>query len=106
MTSDALDKFNSKVFSEHVNTKFRVSTKEGNSLLLELIDVVEKDTSPKMELFSVHFRGPNTPRLPQQIYHLEHDQLGGFDLFLTAVAGDAQSTDYEAVFHRFRKPQA
>jgi hypothetical protein len=41
--------------------------------------------------------------MAQHIHTLEHDKLGRFDIFLTAVAGDAQSITYESVFHRFRK---
>jgi hypothetical protein len=56
-----------------------------------------------MELFSLHFQGPATPRMPQQIHTLEHDKLGRLDIFLTAIAGDEQGITYESVFHRFRK---
>jgi hypothetical protein len=41
--------------------------------------------------------------MAQQIHTLEHDKLGRFAIFLTAIAGDAESITYESVFHRFRK---
>jgi hypothetical protein len=72
-------------------------------LPLELIEVKESDPSPKIELFSLQFRGPAAPRMAQQIHTLEHDKLGRFAIFLTAIAGDAEGITYESVFHRFRK---
>ena len=98
-----LDKLNAKVFAEHLNTGFKVHRSGAEPLTLELIEVKDNDPSPAIELFSVHFRGPAAPRLPQQIYRLEHDKLGAFEIFLTAIAGDAQGLTYESVFHRFRK---
>jgi hypothetical protein len=44
--------------------------------------------------------------LNQQIHHFEHEKLGAFDLFLTAVGTDQEGLLYEAVFHRFRTPQS
>jgi hypothetical protein len=41
--------------------------------------------------------------MAQSIHPLEHDKLGRFDIFLTAIAGDEQGIIYESVFHRFRK---
>ncbi len=55
--------------------------------------------------FSVVFRGPLTPVLPQAIYPLTHDQLGPLDLFLVPVGPEAAAAPqgpsmmrYEAVF--------
>jgi hypothetical protein len=98
-----LDKLNAKVFAEHLHTGFKLHRNGAEPLPLELIEVKDSDPSPAIELFSVHFLGPVTPRLPQQIHRLEHDKLGTFEIFLTAIAGDAQGIMYESVFHRFRK---
>ena len=98
-----LESFNSKSFSEQMHTRFRLLRDGADPLPLELIEVKESDPSPKIELFSLHFRGPAAPRMAQHIYTLEHDKLGRFDIFLTAIAGDAEGITYESVFHRFRK---
>jgi hypothetical protein len=100
-----LDQFNAKLFREQLHTKFKVLL-DGAPMLLELVDVAERETSPKLELFSLHFRGPGAPRLPQQIHRLEHEKLGAFEIFLTAIdPGQEPGMLYESVFHRFRKPQ-
>jgi hypothetical protein len=101
--SISLESLNSKSFSEQLHTQFRLLREGGEPLPLELIEVKESDPSPKVELFSLHFRGPVGPRMAQQIHTLEHDKLGRFDIFLTAIAGDDQGITYESVFHRFRK---
>jgi len=98
-----LDDLNAKIFREQLHSQFKVPQNPTGAITLELIDVIEHDLSPKMELFSLHFQGPATPRMPQQIHTLEHDKLGRLDIFLTAIAGDEQGITYESVFHRFRK---
>jgi len=101
--STHLDDLNAKIFREQLHSQFTVQQGPTGTITLELVDVVESNQSPKMELFSLHFRGPAAPRIAQHIHTLEHDKLGRFDIFLTAIAGDAQGITYESVFHRFRK---
>lgn len=52
----------------------------------------------RREPFSIVFRGPVEPVLPQRIYRLEHAELGELELFLVPIAQDADGTRYEAVF--------
>ena len=102
--STALDKLNAKIFSEHLRTKFKLHGDFNPPIVMELEDVKEGNNTPKIELFSIFFRGPAAPHLPQSIYVLEHDMLGTFEIFLTAVGTDQTGILYESVFHRFRKP--
>ena len=100
-----LEDLSAKLFREQLNSQFKVQNGPTGTMTLELIDVAENDSSPKMELFSLHFRGPFRPRLDQQTHRLEHEKLGDFEIFLTPISADQQNgTIYEAVFHRFRKP--
>ena|SRR5437660_864437 len=102
--STSLDKLNAKIFSEQLHTQFKVHF-GAEPMMLELIEVMERDLSPKIELFTLQFRGAVAPRLPQQIHRLEHDKLGPFAIFLTAIGVDPeQRLLYESVFQRFRKP--
>ena len=101
--SISLASLNSRSFSEQLHTQFRLLREGLEPLTLELIEVREADPSPKIELFSLHFLGPAAPHMPQQIHALEHDKLGRMEIFLTAIAGDAQGITYESVFHRLRK---
>ena len=101
-----LDEFNSKVFTGQLHTKFTVHLPGQAPVELTLIEVKEQETAPKFELFTLVFQGPHAPRLDQRIHHLEHEKLGSFELFLTAVGAEQDGLLYEAVFHRLRKPQS
>jgi len=100
---DPLSGFDSKIFAAQLHTPFKVLRDKEPPVTLELAEVNERPTPPGIELFSLVFRGPAAPRLPQQMHRLEHEVLGAFDLFFTAIAGDNQGISYEAVFHRLHK---
>ncbi|PZS36232.1 MAG: hypothetical protein DLM58_02225 [Pseudonocardiales bacterium] len=48
--------------------------------------------------FTLTFRGPAHPLLPQAIYRLEHADLGLLEIFIVPSGQDADSTTYEAIF--------
>jgi hypothetical protein len=48
--------------------------------------------------FSLHFRGPATPVLPQGTYVVTHPALGDQELFLVPLGRDADGVRYEAAF--------
>lgn len=51
------------------------------------------------EPFSLVFKGPAAPVLPQRIYRLEHARLGALELFLVPIGRDpGGSLLYEAIF--------
>jgi hypothetical protein len=97
------DNLNSKTFSAHLRTNFRIPITDADPALLELVEVVESNLSPSMEQFSVFFLGP--PTLGQGTRSVEHDQMGSFDLFLVPVAAEGDRVRYEAAFARFREKQ-
>ena len=66
---------------------------------LALIEVSDGSTSRQVT-FSLLFRGPQQPRLAQQIYPSSTTGSGGFDLFIVPVKQDAQGRYYEAVVNR------
>lgn len=93
-------------FLKHVHTKFVLKLDPTKPLELELTEVKgyqDAENEPSgMERFSVFFDGPADPFLPQQVYPLEHDQLGAFDIFLVPVGRSDSGFKYEAVFNYFR----
>lgn len=48
--------------------------------------------------FSLVFRGPATPVLPQHTYPVTHPEMGELDLFLVALGPDGDGMRYEAAF--------
>jgi Domain of unknown function (DUF6916) len=93
-------------FSKHIGTQFRpeLGEREVNLTLTEVKRYMAEPTDEKgLERFSVFFDGPSDAFLPQQTYHLKHEQMGEFDLFLGAIAQNANGFRYEAVFNYYKK---
>ncbi len=101
-----LDQFTSETFAPHRHEIFRVSADSAAPLDVSLIEVTELGGGPGhmgsgpsgRVPFSLVFRGPTQPVLPQQIYRLAHDGIGEFDLFLVPIGPDAEGMRYEAIF--------
>ena len=95
------EKLTKAAFSEHVNTKFRILDKETPTVIeAQLVDVEERGSSKEIQQFSLLFKGPKEPLLPQKTYSIEHESMGDFDLFIVPIAADETSASYEAVFSR------
>ena len=95
-----------KEFSQHVNTKYRVDVDKAASIELELLEVKPHVRAPieqqgGMERFQIYFLGPANILLPQGTYHLTHERMGDFDLFLVPVAQVENGFRYEAIFNYF-----
>jgi hypothetical protein len=81
---------------------------------VELVEVTEKpaldhrqpSAAARQERFSLVFRGPRDTMLQQGTYQLQHNQLGVLELFLVPVGQDHEGLYFEAVFNRFRGPDA
>ena len=92
-----------ETFAPHVGSEFLAVASGGEKVKIRLEEVKPGPSAPKVSQFSLFFRGPSSHALAQRLYHLEHDVLGGMDLFLVPVAQDPGATTYEAVFSRFRE---
>ncbi|MDQ6422913.1 hypothetical protein RB620_26140 [Paenibacillus sp. LHD-117] len=86
-------------YKEAAATRFAV---KGVEPLLELVleDVQDRGQASGYESFTLVFRGPRSPFIPQQLVPLEHAGLGPCDMFLVPVSQDAEGYRYEAVFNR------
>jgi hypothetical protein len=101
-------------FSAHLNSEFTIFQAPTPLIGVELVEVTEKrvtggqrpSAATDQERFSVVFRGPRDKPLEQGMYQMQHDQLGGFDLFLVPVGRDHDGVYYEAVFNRLRRQDA
>jgi hypothetical protein len=97
-----IEDFTPATFSELVGEPFRLLLDDGSALDLELVSVTPAPVHPgearEREPFSVVFRGPTEPVVPQRIYRLENERLGAFELFIVPVGPDESGMQYEAVF--------
>ncbi|HVS40436.1 MAG TPA: hypothetical protein VMS17_33065 [Gemmataceae bacterium] len=89
------------VFEVHRGTKFRLEEEPGSALELELVEVtmMRGASDPRGRPFSLLFRGPAAPLLPQRIYAMEHERLGRLEIFIVPIGRDAAGVRYEAVFN-------
>lgn len=97
-----LDDLNCQIFRDLLNGVFEVHAASGVSVALKLIDVNEKRESPRLEQFSLTFRGPREPALDQRIWRFEHPELGPRDLFAVPLGPDGEGMLYEVIFNRVR----
>lgn len=87
-----MENFTAETFSPHVHSKFRIAG--GPEVELAEVRALDTASDDRRAPFSIVFTGPQDEALPQQTYSVEHDELGGFDLFLVPLAPGR----YEAVF--------
>ena len=99
-----LENLNSRIFSEQLHTTFQLRVPGAAPLLLELTEVSEENQSPSVEQFSLAFRGPLVPHIPQGTYNVEHEKLGTFDLFIVPLGPDQSGMRYQVIFSRLRQP--
>ena len=87
-------------FVENLNTRFRAVLSESIVIEMELIEVIDRRSTPRQEQFSLIFRAQQDEPLPQGTYRLEHDRLESGELFLVPVSKDDRGVCYQAVFNR------
>lgn len=81
--------------------RFELRVEQGDLLIAELIEARSLSATPFQgrQPFSLLFKGPASPILPQSIYQVAHQSdAQPFDIFLVPVSADASGTCYEAVF--------
>ena len=101
-----LDALTLDSFAGLAGETFTLSESAGLALPLELAEarsLASAGTAAEgrrraREPFSIVFKGPAAPVLPQRIYRLEHARLGALDLFLVPIGPGAGGLLYEAIF--------
>jgi hypothetical protein len=92
-------------FAPLVGEEFVVTVGAGADVAMELTEATVS-TQPggrgpeglERAQFSLVFRGPAAPVLPQATYPVAHEALGDQELFLVPIGTDGAGTRYEAVF--------
>lgn len=92
------------LFAPHTGTRFTIARAQAGlaGVPLELKSVEPWGPEPRSagdrRPFTLTFRGPADPLVPQATYQLAHDALGTHDVFLVPIAADQRGSTYEAVF--------
>lgn len=98
---NTLDSLSCDQISPYVDSHFIVITPaDMPDIKLKLLQVNPIISNQVQENFSLIFEGPLEPMLNQQIYDLEHEQLGSLSLFMVQVARNTSGMQYEVVFNR------
>jgi hypothetical protein len=95
-----LESFTIETFSKRLGERFALDLGDAHRFDVELVEATPLGSAPPQGRapFSIVFRGVSQPVLPQRIYRVEHDALGGFELFLVPIGPDGSGMRYEAVF--------
>jgi hypothetical protein len=89
-------------FNPHLNSKFELISKSSGKIEAELVQIDEKNTD-QTEVFSLLFKGPKDPVLPQDTHTVKHEKMGEFSLFIGPVIYPEQDgVYYEAIFNRLK----
>jgi hypothetical protein len=99
-----MTEFSVETLQPLVGTTWRVLSENGPAVEMKLAQVVKTldkhaDSRFQRDSFSLYFRGPAEPFLPQATYAFENDTVGGpHHIFVVPTARDAEGYRYEAVF--------
>jgi hypothetical protein len=96
-----LERLTASDCSDWLGVAFRVSG-GGALLTLQLETVTSAGASSsdgRREPFSLVFRGPVNPVLPQAIYRLESEVTEPLEIFLVPIGRDSVGVAYEAIFN-------
>jgi hypothetical protein len=96
-----LDKLTHQAFQAWLNQKFQIMH-SGGTLEVELISCrtlasPRRPDAPR-EPFSIIFRGPREPVLPQRSYPFAGGPADALEIFIVPIGPDAVGMRYEAIF--------
>jgi Domain of unknown function (DUF6916) len=93
-----LSSLTAEQFAERLKETFAL-TAPGVAFDLVLVEVEKLGMArPGRNAFSLLFRGPAKPILPQAIYRIENPAMGAIELFLVPLGPRDGGICYEAVF--------
>lgn len=106
MKKVAVEELTDEVFAEHLGDSFGISL-DDNLVEFKLIEVSDMGAEPfrtgARKPFSLHFQlvgsGVDETQLAQRIFEIQHEQLGGMELFLTPSRSEGNMPGLEAVFN-------
>ncbi len=88
-------------FKDRIGERFSATSQDGAGLELTLSEAKERAASPNASQgFSLLFRSAEQEPLDQQIFDVDHPELGHHTIFMVPIAAGADGVSYEAVFTR------
>jgi hypothetical protein len=108
----SLNQISYSALASQINTLFRVTLSPVRTVELKLLKAPLAPATPVTpgrrlpgdagnEKFSLIFSGAKNELIPPAIYRFEHEQLGGFDMYIGQIGPrDTDRVRYETVFNR------
>lgn len=96
----SLEKLEKVSFTENLQSEFQVFNGSAFELAIRLVEVSDRTSSARQEVFALLFHGPGEKFLDQGIHKLKHSHLGEMEIFLVPVGRDEHGFHYEAIFNR------
>ena len=96
-----LDELTHDTFAKELGSPFELDYGAEAPLKLELVEATAANPTSvgsRRTPFSLLFRGPRQPALPQRIYPLAHERLGRLEIFIVPLGPEGDRMRYEAVF--------
>jgi hypothetical protein len=101
------EKLDYSTFEKYLHDNFQIQMESSEFIDVELIKLTDLGACPslpnlekqRVRSFSLVFRGPAAPLLPQKIYPFSHPEMGEFELFIVPIGPDQEGLCYEAVFN-------
>jgi hypothetical protein len=100
-----MNELNYEKWTAQLNTVFRLPELTP-PLELKLIGITEPVITPRQEMFSLFFLGPNDLFLEQHTYEFAHEHVGTGSLFIVPVGQSESGITYEAAFNRLVAPES
>jgi len=86
-------------FEANLNSAFVIHVSDQLAVEAKLASVTELKRSERLESFSLLFVAPRDAPNAQNLYRVDNQVLGSFDLFLVPVGMTDEGLQYEAVFN-------
>jgi len=101
LREEPFDRLDRRSFDLQLHTDFKLSAPGGQTLTMQLIEVIEGLSTPAVKQFSLLFRGPKDHLLQQGTFPVEHGEIGKLSLFIVPIGQDSNGITYQLVFSRF-----
>lgn len=89
--------------SEHLNTTFQIHFTPDIVMDAELVSVSEIIEMGSFESYTITFLVRDECPIAQQIYPIDHPEIGNMELFLVPSGKDEKGTTYVSVFNYQRE---
>lgn len=101
-----LDRLTAADWRPYLDQTFHVGLEGHPPLPIRLVSLTELGSAEDAEKlparrrgFSIVWKGPLDPILPQHVYRIDHPQMGVLEIFVVPIGPHSGEMQYEAIFN-------